>query len=132
MIKKSHLCVFVIVLLFSFTGCATTYMPLSKVPNAQELGTIATNFEIDTKVGTGFLAGAAFGAAGLGGLLMGSSFSSIEVLSKDPSSSFNTDQFLVGASIAGVGLAGGLVSTLVFDAPKERKIKNPRRRAAGY
>jgi len=103
--KRSLVCVALgMGLLLVFAGCATAYMPLSAVPDAQELGQISTSFQTDEGVigYGGFLYMASLGLAGGGGALMVAG-----ITAREPA------VIGVGGGAAAVGVASGFVLDLV-------------------
>jgi len=116
--KGSHIyVVLAIILLFGFTSCATTYMPLSQVPDAQELGPITASFEKNIILGSNFVGTVGIGLAGGGGALLG-----IGIVTLSP------PLLAVGGIAAGAGLGVALIGELI-EAPK-RKIVNEAAREA--
>jgi hypothetical protein len=100
-------------LLFSFTGCVTKpYMPLSKVPDAQELGIINAQFESRDKLGVGVVGVLGITAAAFGGYTMGTGLG--------PSGSGK--QVGVGALIAAGGFGLGALQDFVINAPKRKRL----------
>jgi len=96
-----------VILLLSFTCCATTYMPLSQVPNAQILGSIAANFESRDKVGMGVLSYTGIGLAAAGGFFSGRG------LSRDSSDEYRKGDLILGSALAGGALTLVLIEGLV-------------------
>ena len=95
-----------VILLLSLTGCATTtYMPLSKIPNAEVLGSIETDFESRNKVGMGALSYVGIGFAAVGGYFTGRG------LSREPSDKYREGDFIVAG-----GFTGGAIILVLADA----------------
>ena len=97
--------VIAVILLLGLAGCATTaYMPLSQVPNAEILESIATDFESRDKVGMGALSYTGIGFAAAGGYFAGRG------ISRDPSDDYRRGDFIVSA-----GLAGGAIVFILLE-----------------
>jgi len=121
------------ILLFSFSSCSTTYMPLSQVPNAQELGSVSTSFETNVKTGMGFLGGAGMVVGGAGGYLIGSSIVSFfydgDNLKIPSISSDSKVQLATGGALVGAGFGLALVQDLVINLPKRAIINKAAKEA---
>jgi hypothetical protein len=86
-------------------------MPISQVPNPQEIEQITTSFEINEKTGIGFL-----GVIGIGGAVVGS------YIMANPTPGNENKALLIGALTVGSGLGFALIQDLVINAGKVRKI----------
>ena len=109
--KKGLIYLVLAVGLLSFVSCATTFMPLSQVPDAQWVGEVTASFESTAHIRPGFLGGAGYALAGVGGVMMGAGIAQGEGA-----------MIGAGAATAGVGLAGALVQDLVFNAPRRARL----------
>ena len=111
-------------LLFAFASCVTTatpdktYMPISQVPNPQEIAQITTSFEINKKLNIGFLGVSGITAGTVGCYIMA-----------NPSSGNEDKALLIGALTAGAGLGFALIQDFVINAGKARKINMAAREA---
>ncbi|MDR0474989.1 MAG: hypothetical protein LBH43_15110 [Treponema sp.] len=116
--------VLAVTLLFGFTSCATpatpakAYMPISQVPNPQELAQITKSFEINEKVGIGFLGGTGIAVATVGGYMIG-----------NPTPGNEDKALLIGGLTAGAGLGLALIQDFVINAGKARRINMAAREA---
>jgi len=112
-----------VILLLSLSGCATTtYMPLSKVPNAEVLESIVTDFESRYKVGMGALSYTGIGFAAVGGYFTGRG------ISRDPSDKYREGDFIVGGGFAGGAIIFILADVLV-NTKKTARINTAAREA---
>lgn len=111
--------VLAVCLLCSFTSCATSYMPISKVPDAQELGNISATFETKEKIRIGVLGVMGIGLSGAGGYMIGASINSPE----------RKKAAATGALVAGTGIGLAIIQDLVFNAPKRSRINKAAREA---
>jgi len=121
--RSNNYVILSVILLLSFTGCATKmYMPLSQVTNAEILEPIAVDFESNYKVGIGALSYTGIGLAAAGGWFAGRG------ISREPSDEYRKGDFILSAGLGGGALVLLLIEVLV-NARKSARINNAAREA---
>ncbi|MCL2804896.1 MAG: hypothetical protein FWD26_03045 [Treponema sp.] len=119
--KKRCVCfALAISLLFGFTGCISskTHMPLSQIPNPQVIEQITTSFEINEKIGIGFLGVMGLIVVGVGSYIMA-----------NPGPGYESQMLLIGSITSGAGLGLSLIQYLAINSGKSRRITAAAREA---
>jgi hypothetical protein len=93
-------------------------MPISKVPNPQEIAQITTSFEINQKISIGFFGGAGITAAAVGSYMMA-----------NPADGHEDAALLMGALTTAGGFCLALIQDLVINEGKAKKINMAAREA---